>query len=210
MSKLAGEVSDSRLSLPPMNTRNFRGVTNLLGGHTISKRGGIRFIKAEEGSGPPELSIDGRNATVAAATSLLYSVRVCGPNPVSVCGPFLLYTGGERRRVLNHAKSHSSQRSRARDNKRRAGPPRPTTERDSPGIPFLNTEARGRLDRLNTIQRTKLYRFEVSHESVAMVKSSSGEKKKEGSRNVVLAYCNIRKQFKVAEYRALYCTYYMW
>ncbi|GBP54377.1 hypothetical protein EVAR_50790_1 [Eumeta japonica] len=66
-----------------------------------------------------------------------------------------------------------------------------------------------------TVQRTKLCRCEVSHESVVMAKKlACGEEegkvgeKKEGSGSVKPAHYNIRRQLRAAKFRALYCFTY--
>ncbi|GBP12108.1 hypothetical protein EVAR_5932_1 [Eumeta japonica] len=55
-------------------------------------------------------------------------------------------------------------------------------------------------------QRTKLCRCEVGKESVVMAKNWHAGENKEGSGRTAPAHRIIRRQFRAAEFRALYCT----
>ncbi|GBP55185.1 hypothetical protein EVAR_90207_1 [Eumeta japonica] len=66
---------------------------------------------------------------------------------------------------------------------------------------------RGYKSQTNTVERTKLCRSEVGHESVAMAQNrNAGEKKNESGR-VEPAHYIIRRQFRAAEFHALYFTH---
>ncbi|GBP57348.1 Multidrug resistance protein homolog 65 [Eumeta japonica] len=57
------------------------------------------------------------------------------------------------------------------------------------------------------VKRTKLWRCEVSRKSLAMARNRNAGEKKKGSGSAELAHRIIRRQFRAAEFRALYCSY---